>query len=107
MSSYAKSHRRRHEPILDGLPEHTHYVDRGCDVSASCLRCPLPQCRFDDPAWYQAYKREARDREVLAACEDGLSVFEVARQFGISPRTVYRAVQRVGAGEPPAAVQVA
>lgn len=107
MSSYTKSHRRRHEPALDGLPEHMHYVDRGCDVSASCLQCPLPQCRFDDPAWYQAYKREARDKEVLAACEDGLSVFEVARQFGISPRTVHRAVRRVWGGGRPAASQVA
>ena len=98
MRIYARSHRRRHEPVLDGLPELMHYADTGCEVSVSCLVCPLPQCKYDDPAWYQAYKRQGRDVQVLSAYQqEGLSVFEVARRFNVSPRTVHRALKRVRA----------
>ena len=58
--------------------------------------CTLPQCKFDDPAWYQALRRQGRDLELQAAHEqERLSVFEVARRFRISPRTVHRALRRV------------
>ena len=33
---------RKNEPIIDALPEHYPYRDNGCNVSASCLNCPLP-----------------------------------------------------------------
>jgi hypothetical protein len=106
MSNYGRSYRRRHEPFLDGLPEQMHYSDTGCEVSMSCLECPLPQCKFDDPAWYQAYKRQGRDMEVVWAYkEERLSVFQVARRFGVSPRTVHRAIRRSERG--PLAVRVA
>ena len=101
MRSYTRSHRRRHEPVLDGLPELMHFADTGCEVSSSCLTCPLPQCKYDDPAWYQAYKRAGRDSEMLTALDDGLSIFEVATRLSVSPRTVHRALKRSRA---PAAV---
>ena len=95
MRNYPKSYRRRHEPVLDGLPEQMHYSDTGCEVSISCLICPLPQCKFDDPVWYQTYRRQGRDTLVLDAYRnDGLSVFEVAQRFKVSPRTVHRALRR-------------
>ena len=25
--------------------------DRGCELSRSCLRCPLPICKYDQPDW--------------------------------------------------------
>lgn len=31
----------------DRPPEMTAYVDRGCDSHPSCLRCPLPVCKFE------------------------------------------------------------
>ena len=87
--------RRRDEPMLDRLPELTHYADTGCEAAASCLACPLPQCKFDDPTWYQAYKRADRDRELISVYEqEGLHVIEIARRFGLSTRTVHRAIQR-------------
>lgn len=106
MSSYAKSHRRRNEPVLDGLPEQQHYPDTGCEVSMSCLTCPLPQCKFDDPAWYKTYRRQERDLEyLLAHIQEGLSVFEIAGRFRVSPRTVHRAIRRIEGS--PLAAQVA
>jgi hypothetical protein len=85
--------RRRNEPVGDGLPEQVHYVDRGCEVSSTCLDCPLPKCKYDDPTWYRAYLREGRDAELAGACHnEGLSVFEVARRYRLSPRTVHRAL---------------
>lgn len=87
--------RRRNEPLGDGLPESLHYVDRGCEVSTTCLNCPLPRCKHDDPAWYRAFLREGRDLEMAGArAQEGLSVFEVARRYHLSPRTVHRALRR-------------
>ena len=81
---------------LDILPESYAYRDNGCAVSRSCLRCPLPQCKYDDPNLKR--RREARDRrdvEILALRRrKRLTVKEVARRFGVSERTVFRAVQR-------------
>ena len=96
MRNITRSRRRRHEPMNDGLPEQMHYVDNGCEVSMECLNCPLPKCRFDDPMWYRALRREGRDVELRDAHDlEGLSVFEIARRHRISPRTVHRALQRV------------
>ena len=79
----------------DTLPENVQYQDTGCEVNASCLTCPLPQCKFDDPAWYQQYRRDNRDRRIYAECARGLTVFQAAAVFEISPRTVHRALRRM------------
>ena len=75
---------------LDLLPEHYPYKDDGCEVSPSCLRCPLPKCKYDEPGWWQRFQREERDRDVLRAWREGLTVHQLAQKFGISPRTVFR-----------------
>ena len=70
----------------------------------SCLECPLPRCRFDDPAWYQAYKLRERDEEIASAYHyENLQILEVAIRFGISVRTVQRALRRMQAPLPMAA----
>ena len=87
---------RKRARVPDTLPEDQSYVDNGCEASASCLECPLPQCKFDDPAWYRAYCRRGRDLEFLSAQQlEGLSVFEIAYRYGVSPRTVHRGIRRV------------
>ena len=45
---------------VDMVPELYHYEDTGCEVSRSCLNCPLPRCKYDDPTWFQQYRRIAR-----------------------------------------------
>ena len=37
------------------LPE-----DTGCEVAPKCLECPLPQCRYDDPGWFQRHRNDER-----------------------------------------------
>ena len=79
----------------DDATEFYHYEDTGCEASDSCLNCPLPICRYDDPAWYQRNRRIARDFRILQAMEqESLTVDQTAERFGITVRTVFRILQR-------------
>ena len=40
----------------DKLVTQSIYTDTGCDVSPSCLACPLPACKYDDMAGYRRWK---------------------------------------------------
>ena len=85
---------------VDILPERHPYHDDGCDVSASCLRCPLPRCKYDVPNSARQERRDRRDAEIMAARRrEGLTALELAERFGVSERTVWRALGRQGAGE--------
>jgi AraC-like DNA-binding protein len=89
--------RRREEPIIDVLPELYPYRDDGCEVSPSCLSCPLPRCKYDDPGWLQRLRREERDREVIRTRRsEGLTVPQLASRFGVSQRTIFRILRRFG-----------
>ena len=95
MRNYNKHYRRRHEPSVDALPELINYQDTGCEASPSCLYCPLPQCRYDDPVWYQQYRQRGKDKVILDTQEfEGATVFELAARFQLSPRTIHRALRR-------------
>lgn len=75
----------------DALPEHTNYADSGCDLYPSCLRCPLPRCRYEDPGGVPAMLRVGRNASITRlALERGVAVDEIARMFGLSRRTVFR-----------------
>ena len=98
MRAYSKAYRRRHEPLVDALPEQMNYRDTGCEASSACLMCPLPQCKFDDPMWYQQLRRQGRDLQILEAHhQERITVFELAGRFRVSPRTIHRALRRVAA----------
>ena len=81
--------------VADAVPEFVHYEDTGCEVSPSCLKCPLPQCRYDDPAWYQQYKRLTKDFRVwnIIRSED-LTAEQAAERFSVTVRTIFRIMQR-------------
>ena len=80
---------------LDMQPESYAYRDNGCAVARSCLRCPLPRCKYDDPNERRREARDRRDGEMLAVRRrERLTVSELAVRFGVSERTVFRAVQR-------------
>jgi len=81
--------------FADDVPEFYHYEDTGCEASDSCLDCPLPQCRYDDPEWYQRNRRLAKDfRMVYAMQRESLTFEEAAARFGVTERTVFRILQR-------------
>ena len=79
----------------DVVPEFYHYEDNGCEVSDSCLNCPLPQCKYDDPTWYQRNRRLAKDLKVLTAMRlEDLTVEETAERFSVTVRTIFRIMRR-------------
>ena len=78
-------------PAREPNPIMTQMMDDGCDVSRSCLKCPLPQCKYDDPAGYQAFKRKQKYQEWFKIVkEEGLSNQQAADLFGVTPRTMFR-----------------
>ncbi len=77
----------------DALPEHLEYQDEGCDLFASCLTCPLPRCRYDEPGGVRAMLNRERDHQMRVLRDDaGLTVDEIADRFQVSRRTVFRAL---------------
>ena len=80
------------EPIL------THPPDEGCNVSPSCLRCPLDACKYDDIRFYQRWVQAQKEQNILGLLKDGFTIRSVADQCGISLRTIRRATQRAREG---------
>ncbi|MEE2880527.1 MAG: transposase family protein [Chloroflexota bacterium] len=79
----------------DIVPEFIHYEDTGCEVSQACLNCPLPQCKYDDPAWFQRHQRLIKDLKVLTVMRlENLTVEETAEHFSVTVRTIFRIMRR-------------
>jgi len=80
--------------ITDNPPEYCHYTDEGCDLSASCLNCPLPVCVYEVPGGKQKLIKTKRAGEMVRLRnDDNRSVSEIAALFGVSTRTVQRALK--------------
>lgn len=79
---------------IDALPEYMDYRDTGCDLYPSCLRCPLPRCRYEDPGGAAAMLRGGRDASIARLhTQDGMSVDRLAEMFGLSRRTIFRVLR--------------
>jgi len=79
---------------LDLPPELCHYRDEGCEMAASCLHCPFPECLDDMRGGRTKWARSIRDREIfLMRCRDKISVDDLMRRFRLSRRAVYRSLQ--------------
>ena len=66
--------------------------DTGCEVSPTCLGCPLSQCKDDDREWYRRWRKRGKLLLVGQVMErENLTTQEAARRFRISVRTVQRA----------------
>ena len=74
----------------DSLPEVTRYRDDGCDIHPQCLTCPLPRCRYEDPGGLKGLLNGMRDREIVRLKARGMPVEDIADEFGVSRRTVFR-----------------
>jgi DNA-binding CsgD family transcriptional regulator len=78
---------------LDLLPEEMDWRDEGCALFASCLRCPLPRCLEEEPRGQQRLRLAVRNQRMVELRRSGKSVEEIADLFGVSRRTVQRALE--------------
>jgi len=80
------------EPDL--LPEYCRYRDEGCEFADSCLNCPFPQCIYEEFGGRQHWLKKLRDRDIARLfSSDGKGVRELALMFGVSRRTIQRALE--------------
>ena len=79
---------------FDLPPEFIQYRDEGCDLAASCLDCPFQRCLHDQPGNRQSLLKTLRDREIALIFHAGnKGIKDLAIMFGVSTRTVQRAVK--------------
>lgn len=77
-------------PKQDSDHRYFAYRDDGCEVSPSCLACPLPECKYDSPEAIVRARKEARNRVVMELRANGIPPSEIAKQLGVAERTVFR-----------------
>ena len=73
----------------DSLPEGKRYQDTGCEVSPSCISCPLPACIHEEFRGLTRLRKRERDVEIIALRES-MSANDIAAHFKVSRKTVYR-----------------
>lgn len=76
----------------DMLPENADYPDTGCDLFASCLRCPLARCRYDGPpGGARRLLAESRDREIaLLRRQHNAPINALAATYRLTRRSIFR-----------------
>ena len=85
---------RTNDNGLDLPPEYHHYQDEGCEFAESCLNCPLPVCIHEEPGGKRRLLKRRRAREMARLFTDeGKGVKELAQIYGVSERTVQRALK--------------
>ena len=92
--------RRGVRPAVEPEPdvEVPYHPDDGCQYAPRCLECWLPACALDaaDAMEIARLTREETDRrwaEIRAAAQDGATQTELMARFGVSRRTVQRALK--------------
>ena len=79
---------------LDLPPEYCHYRDEGCEFADSCLNCTLSKCIYDEPRGRQRWLKRQRNRQIVRLFTvGGKGAKELALMFGLSLRTVQRALK--------------
>jgi hypothetical protein len=78
----------------DLQPEYCNYRDEGCEYATACLRCPFPQCLYDEPRGRQRWMKTLRDREIARRFKAGEKAGDLAENFEVSLRTVQRAINK-------------
>jgi len=93
--------RKMSDCVVDLPPEYCQYHDSGCEFAQSCLNCHLPVCVYDEPGGKQRLLKRRRAAEMARqfTCE-GKSIGELAQIFGVSRRTVQRAL-KIAFGDKP------
>jgi hypothetical protein len=84
---------KTHQDETDLKPEYCRYRDEGCEYAKACLDCPFPQCLYDEPRGRQRWMKQMRDKEIKRLLNAGRKVKELAMFFGLSQRTIQRALK--------------
>lgn len=84
---------REKKQLEDLLPEHTRYRDDGCHIHPHCLTCPLARCIYDEPDGGRAMTKGLRNNEIRTLRAQGVGLGQLAKRFGVSKRTIYRALR--------------
>jgi len=80
----------------DLRPEFCSYQDEGCELAESCLQCPFPRCQYERSHGKRRWLKGTRDREIRRLYRSKrISQQELGRIFGVSRRTVGRAVKGI------------
>ncbi len=88
------------DAVKDLLPEQLHYRDEGCELAGSCLDCPFDECIYDKPGGKRRWKQKERAAEMVRLfTEEGKTINELAEMFGVSKRTVQRALKSAPANK--------
>ena len=73
---------------LDLPPEY-----EGCEFASSCLNCPFSRCIYDEQGGRQHHAKSLRNNDMVRLRREGRGVRELALIFGVSQRTVQRALK--------------
>ena len=85
---------------LDLPPEYCRYRDNGCDLADSCLNCPFSKCIYEETGGRRRWLKGLRDKEMARLFStEGKGIKELALIFGLSQRTVQRALKGSKEGE--------
>jgi hypothetical protein len=76
----------------DPKPEYFQYKDEGCNYARSCLACPYDRCLFDGQHGKRSAMTQIRSREIKKLFKSGRNVKELVDIFGVSNKTIYRAI---------------
>ena len=78
---------------FDLLPEEVVWRDEGCELFPACLNCPLSRCVEEEPRGRQKLRKSVRAKRMAELRQNGNSTAEIAKSFGVSTRTVQRALK--------------
>ncbi len=81
--------------MVDFRSEDIEWRDGGCELHPRCLECPLERCVEEEPRLRQRLRLQMRAEKMRELRAQGKSTAEIARAFGVSVRTVQRALQGV------------
>ena len=76
----------------DYYDENINWRDEGCELFSSCLNCPLPYCIEEVARGKQKLRMLGRASQIADIKYRGKSTAEIAWIFGVSGRTVQRAL---------------
>ena len=86
---------------LDLLPEYVHYRDEGCDLAPSCLECPFPECKDDQPHGRDKLSKKSRNAEIVRLhLVKKKSFQQLADKFHLDRRTIITIVQASRSAKP-------